>query len=239
MMPCLPLARQFDKTIPGNCYDPFKFIVGTVTVVLATDAMVLIMPTWIIYDLQMPLKKKLITIAFLSLGLLVIAIGILRLIWLTNKFSGKTSSYSVEQSYSALECCIAIIGASGPTVKYLLSRIIPALRSDSGSKKASSYGNGASHNGVSQRARSKFNTEAYDDLDTVAAKHEEFEMKGDWRWRTKNDSDAHSDEQRINADTDGIVKTVDWTVSSNNDTMSDRPAMKSDSRVAVQPTDVV
>jgi hypothetical protein len=237
MMPCLPLARQFDKTIPGTCYDPFNFVVGTVTVVLITDAMVLVMPTWIIYDLQMAIKRKLITIAFLSLGFIVIAIGILRLIWLTNKFKGKTNSYSVEQSYSALECCIAIIGASGPTVKYLLSRVIPSLRSES--KKSTSYGNSASNNGVSRAVRSKYNTEAYDDLDTVVAKQEGFEMKKDWRWQNKgNSSDEHSDELRIN-DTDGIVKTMDWTVSSDNGDTIRGPAMKSDSRVAVEPANVV
>lgn len=44
---------------------------STVTVVFVTDAMVLIMPTWIIYDLQMAIKRKFITIAFLSLGFIV------------------------------------------------------------------------------------------------------------------------------------------------------------------------
>jgi hypothetical protein len=237
MMPCLPLARQFDRTIPGNCYDPFSFVVGTVTVVLVTDFMVLIMPTWIIYDLQMALKRKLITITFLSLGFIVIAIGILRLIWLTNKFKGKTNSYSVEQSYSALECCIAIIGASGPTVKYLLSFIIPALRPEAA--KSTTGGNSTSNNGGSRTVRSKYNTEEYNDLDTVAANHEEFQMKGDWRWKSKPvTSDAHSDELNIN-DADGIVKTVDWTVSSHHGDNMRGSATNSNSRVAVEPANVV
>ena len=243
LMPCLPLARQFDKTIPGTCYDAYNFVVGTICVVLATDAMVLIMPTWIIYDLQMSIRRKLVTIAFLSLGLVVIAIGILRLNWLANKFKGISTSYSVEQSYSAIECNVAIIGACGPTVKYLLGRFIPALRPESEKKKISNYGHSSNNNnGVSRRTRSKYNTEAYDDLDTVAARLEEIEMKGDWRWMAKNDSDAHSDEQRITTDmNDGIVKTVNWTVSLRDEPMIERPAAKanSDTRVAVQPTNVV
>ena len=182
----------------------------------------------------MAIRKKLITIAFLSLGFIVIAVGILRLVWLTNKFKGKTHSYSVEQSYSALECNIAIIGASGPTVKYLLSSFIPSLRSDS-HKNHASYGNSGS-NGIASRTRSKFNSKAYNDLETVTAQHEEFEMKQDWRWRHKNDSDGNSDEQRI-TENEGIVKTVDWTVS--NTDMAYSPPTTLETRHATQPKAVV
>jgi hypothetical protein len=225
------------------------FVIGTVAVVLITDFMVLIMPTWIIYDIQMALRRKIVSIAFLSLGFIVIAIGILRLVWLTNKFKGIGTSHSVEQSYSALECNIAIIGASGPTVKYLFSFIFPCLKGES-RKQSSKYDHSSNTNGIShtRRTRSKYNTEAYDDLDTVSAQQESYEMKGDWSWRTKNDSDAHSDEQRMTMDpgafNDGIVKTVDWTVTSREEAMSmrNKPVVKdggSESGRAASPTTVV
>ncbi|KAF2464174.1 uncharacterized protein BDR25DRAFT_243108 [Lindgomyces ingoldianus] len=244
LVPCLPVSRQFDKTIKGKCYDAYNFVVGTICVVLITDAMVLVMPSWIIYDLQMPLRRKLITISFLSLGFVVIAIGILRLHWLSQKFKGHSKSYSIEQSYSAMECNIAIIGACGPTVKYILGGLIPSLRPENHSKKASNYGHSSSNQGISRRQRSKYDTNTYDDLDMATVRQDEIEMKGDWRWRSKNDSDANSDEQRMTTDmNDGIMKTVDWTVSSREDSMAGRlPVAKdahSDVRVAVQPANVV
>ena len=221
---------------------------------LVTDFMVLAMPTWIIYDIQMALKKKIISIAFLSLGFIVIAVGILRLVWLTNKFKGKGTSYSVEQSYSAMECNIAIIGASGPTVKYIFSFIIPCLRPQSSSSKQSKYDqSGSNTNGIThtRRTRTKYNTEAYDDLsDEMEVHQEEYEMKNDWQWKSKKDSDAQSDEQRITHSTDGglnILKTVDWTVSSREESMHgmQRPerslnaSTPENGRDAVQPTNVV
>lgn len=227
LVPCLPLKKAWDPTVPGGCYEPLTYVLGNVSVVLITDALVLLIPTWMIYDLQMPLRKKIITIAFLSLGFIVLAIGILRLVWLSNAFKGKINNHSVESAYSAIESSVAIIGASGPTVKYILSRFIPFLRpAFVSSKKASAYANDSSLQ-ASRRARSRYNTDAYDDLDSDSVKREEYEMKNDWRWATKNDSDANSDEQRItNNLNDGIVKTVDWTVSSREDSMAGRAAVK-------------
>jgi hypothetical protein len=76
----------------------------------------------------MPLKRKIVTVSFLSLGFIVIAIGVVSFIWLINSFKGKTKSYSVEASYSAIESSVAIIGTSGPTIKYILSRFVPWFR---------------------------------------------------------------------------------------------------------------
>ncbi|KAF2258260.1 hypothetical protein CC78DRAFT_587367 [Lojkania enalia] len=247
-IPCIPVKARWDFSVPGKCYDAYDFVIANVSIVIITDALVLTIPTWMIYDLQMSLRKKLITIAFLSLGFIVIAIGILRLVWLTNAFKGKINNHSVESSYSAIECSVAIIGASGPTVKYIFSRFIPALRPQNESKKASSYGkngygygygNASGHN-ASRRTRP--NTNAYGDLDSVSVEREEYEMKGDWQW--KKDSDTHSDEQRITyPDTgDGITKTVDWTVSSSADSTVGKPPARdpsSENRPAVRPTNVV
>lgn len=166
----------------------------------------------------MPLKRKIVTITFLSLGFIVIAIGIARLIWLLNAFKGNVNSYSVESAYSAIESSVAIIGTSGPTVKYMLSRFIPWLRpsferSTTTKNSNTAYGNNSSSN--ARPRRSQYNTDAeYDDLDSISAKHEDIEMKNDWPLQPRRDDDARSDEQRINEDPRGIVKSVEWTVHS-------------------------
>lgn len=245
IFPCIPYAKHFDNTIPGRCIDSFKFVIGSVSVVLITDALVLAMPTWIIYDLQMSLKRKLLSISFLSMGIIVIIVGILRLIWLSNVFKGIFKSHSVEQAYSAIECNVAIIGASGPTVKYIFSFILPCLKVQPvhSSAKASGYGYGNNSTpGGTRRGRSTFNTKNYDDLDSNSLQREEIEMKGaaDWRW--KNDSDAHSDEQRMTDMNEGIVKTVDWTISTREESTHGRSIgmhSNAEGRSAVQPANVV
>jgi hypothetical protein len=56
----------------------------------------------------MSLKRKVITIGFLSFGVVVIAIGIARLLWLIEAFSGTANTYSVGAAYSAIESSVAV-----------------------------------------------------------------------------------------------------------------------------------
>lgn len=199
----------------------------------------------------MPLKRKIITIAFLSLGFVVIGIGIARLLWLLDAFKGKTDSYSVTSAYSAIESSVAIIGTSGPTVKFILSRCIPWLQpsfersttaKNSGNAYSGAYGNNSNTNGT-RRTRNG-GVSGYDDLDSISAEHQDVEMKGDWRRR----SDAHSDEQRITSGEDqrGIVKSVDWTVHPPEDSHLREARTRPDAgdrtlggRPAARPTDIL
>jgi len=195
-----------------------------------------------IWDLQMPLKRKLVTIAFLSLGFIVIGIGIARLLWLLHAFRGKTNSYSVTSAYSAAESSVAIVGASGPTVKYILSRCIPWLRSSferstTNRKPGNAYGGYGNHSHTSGMRRTRTGGgSGYDDLDRISAEHQDIEMKDDWR----TSSGAHSDEQRITSDNgqQGIVKSVEWTVLSRED-LSVGTAVSRDGRPATRPMDIV
>ena len=41
-VPCLPVARAWDKSIPGGCYDPVLYVTGNVSVVIITDFLVLL-----------------------------------------------------------------------------------------------------------------------------------------------------------------------------------------------------
>ncbi|KAF1838125.1 hypothetical protein BDW02DRAFT_489849 [Decorospora gaudefroyi] len=217
-VPCLPIAKAWHPELPGGCYSPTLYVTGNVSVVILTDFLVLLIPTWMIWDLQMPVARKLVTISFLSLGFIVIAIGIARLFWLLGAFNGTIKNYSVESAYGAIESSVAIIGTSGPTIKYLLSRCIPWLRPSFERSTAnkpshpSGYGN-YSNVATKRRARSQYGTQSgYDDLDSESVRNEIFEMKSGWHGKRGRDDDERSDEQRITGDALGISKTVEWTV---------------------------
>lgn len=211
LVPCRPLSRKWDKSVPGTCYDDATFVIANVTIAMVTDIIVLAIPTWMIYDLQMPLKKKLITIAFLSMGIIVMVISVFRLIWLVNILKGIMNNHSVETCYSAVESNVAILGASGPTLKYIFGFIIPGLKGSMQKKSSSNnYPSGYGTNNSASRRTKK----TYGDLDSDSIEeHVEVEMKSDYQWRQK-DSDARSDEQRMtgNNDRHEIMKTVDWNV---------------------------
>tara|TARA_R110002033_G_C3730199_1_gene223909 strand:- start:105 stop:260 length:156 start_codon:yes stop_codon:yes gene_type:complete len=44
------------------------FVTGTASVAVLTDVLVLLLPTWIVYDLQIPKKQKIMLIGILSFG---------------------------------------------------------------------------------------------------------------------------------------------------------------------------
>jgi hypothetical protein len=164
----------------------------------------------------MPLKRKPVTISFLSLGFIVIAIGIARLFWLRDAFKGKTESYSVTSAYSAIESSIAIIGTSGPTVKYILSSCLPWLRPSSEQSSLNEQSNGTygygNHSNTGGSTRRTDITSGYDDLDGESVELRTFEMKSEW-----GNGDAQSDKEMIVASETGqwgIMKSVEWTVNS-------------------------
>lgn len=173
----------------------------------------------------MPLSRKIVTICFLSLGFIVIAIGIARLLWLIKAIDGNTKSYSVESAYSAIESSIAIIGTSGPTVKYLLSLLIPSLRPSferSSANKSSQRAYGNHSDVATKRSRSQYGAQSgYDDLDSMSAHHQEFEMKTGWQKKDWDD-DSRSDEQQMTNEGHGISKTVEWTVHTSENSRTDK-----------------
>jgi hypothetical protein len=42
IVPCLPIARSWDPTIPGGCYSSYNYVLGNVSIVVITDFMVLL-----------------------------------------------------------------------------------------------------------------------------------------------------------------------------------------------------
>ncbi|KAF2645834.1 hypothetical protein P280DRAFT_389467 [Massarina eburnea CBS 473.64] len=125
---CSPVAKFWDRSIPGTCLDGAKYTYGTIGVVLVTDVAVLAMPTWILHNLQMPLVRKAMYILFMSFGIAVTAIGAFRLyvfVQLYTKENNPDTGYGIRQALSNVEISLAAIGACGGTVKWLLGRCIP------------------------------------------------------------------------------------------------------------------
>lgn len=188
----------------------------------------------------MPLKRKIITISFLSLGAIVIGVGIARLIWLLDAFKGKVNSYSVESAFSAIESSVAIIGTSGPTVKYLLGGCIPWLRPSldrpiTDNQSSDGYGNNSGSAGTRRNRSQNNGTDIYGDWDSASVRQDDIEMKNEWRF----DSDTHSDEHHINSDRPGIVKSAEWTMNSGGNIHAMSTDAKSIGRPEAQPAHMV
>ncbi|PVH95474.1 hypothetical protein DM02DRAFT_632819 [Periconia macrospinosa] len=159
---CSPVSKFWDRKKPGSCLDAQGYTYGTISIVLATDVAVLIMPTWILYNLQMPFRRKAMYIAFMSFGIAFTGIGAFRLYVFVQLFTAKAhnpdSSYGMRQGLSNMEVSIAAIGACGGTVKWMLGCCIPFFN-DSDTPRLSKY-NGASRSSGSNELGSVGGTAA-------------------------------------------------------------------------------
>lgn len=136
LLNCRPIPKFWDRTVPGACMNTAQYIYGTISVTMITDALVSIVPVFILFSLQMPRRTKALVISFLSLGLVVTALASYRLSVFVQVFSmdnplQNESPYNVRTPLSNIEASLAAIAACGPTLKYLMGFIIPALRNDS------------------------------------------------------------------------------------------------------------
>jgi hypothetical protein len=69
---CLPIQANWDAANypDAKCMNFADFVTGTASVSILTDAMVLILPTWIVYNLQIQKRQKIVLIGILSFGLM-------------------------------------------------------------------------------------------------------------------------------------------------------------------------
>jgi hypothetical protein len=71
MFHCYPIASNWDPMSYPNakCINFANFVTGTACVAIFTDVLVLMLPTWIVYNLKIARGQKLMLIGILSLGL--------------------------------------------------------------------------------------------------------------------------------------------------------------------------
>lgn len=225
---CVPIARFWDRRVKGYCRNSQQFIVASNTTTIITDLLVTIMPAWILWNLQMPRKNKIIIWCFMSLGLVVTAITAYRLAYFIELFRIKDpvrneNTYNIRTPLSNLEINFSAIAACGPTVKWLLGQCIPFF--DSARKPASSYhfSRNKSLGYKKERSRKSSKSGMNDtDIDLEFTVFEEPErnasaakMADQNGWNGMN-FDSEADGQSDNNGTkvfDGITKTVEWKVS--------------------------
>ncbi|CAI6341899.1 unnamed protein product [Periconia digitata] len=149
---CTPVRKFWNRSMPGRCLDAQAYTYGTISVVLATDVAVLIMPTWILYNIQMPRIRKMLYISFMSFGIAFTGIGAFRLYVFIQLYTAKAmnpdNTYAMRQGLSNVEVSIAAIGACGGTVKWMLGRCIPFFDDEDSPRLSKFRGSEGSNEGV-------------------------------------------------------------------------------------------
>lgn len=125
---CTPIMKTFHPEIAGTCISTPHFFIATAALTILTDLLVLVIPTWLLWDIRLKPKKKIATIFLLSLGCLVTSISVYRMWYLITVYFGGPNPdpmYTLAGTSSGIEVNLAIITACGPSMKPLITRFLP------------------------------------------------------------------------------------------------------------------
>jgi len=117
-----------------RAWNTTQYIYGTISVTITTNALVSIVLVFILFGLQMLRRTKPLVVSFQSLGLIDTALASYRLSVFVQIFHMENpplneSPYKLRTPLSIIKAGLASIAACGPTLKHLLSLIVPMLRS--------------------------------------------------------------------------------------------------------------
>ncbi|KEY73893.1 hypothetical protein S7711_06101 [Stachybotrys chartarum IBT 7711] len=155
IMTCWPIERYWDNSVPGRCLDNRTLRYAFAAINIVNDIALLIAPMPWLKSLQMPRRTKIFVIGLFTIGGVSVpfnqrpVVGIDIALW------------------SGLECNIAIICASIPSLNPLLSRIFPSIiASLSGSSRHLDRGVNAqrsvhNYNNITEGAHAKSPIEVY------------------------------------------------------------------------------
>ncbi|KAJ6155393.1 hypothetical protein N7470_005959 [Penicillium chermesinum] len=128
---CIPVAKFWDPSIDGFCLSKPGLWFSNASMHIATDLFILIIPIPALISIEIPRRHKAALIGVFALGGFVCVTSIIRLVSLKRIADSTDPTYDNvgAASWSAIECNTGIICACLPTLKPLVSRIMPGLLS--------------------------------------------------------------------------------------------------------------
>lgn len=102
---CVPTRKLWNPTIPGGCIDLPKFYYELQIPNIVTDAVILVMPMKIVWDLPISRVQKMLLSGIFVLGLLTLAFDIVRLVALI-RLSTAGSDITYTDAPSSVWTCI-------------------------------------------------------------------------------------------------------------------------------------
>ncbi|KAJ5573841.1 Integral membrane protein [Penicillium hispanicum] len=136
---CVPVAKFWNDSIPGFCLSKPGLWFSNASMHITTDLVILTIPIPALLAIDIPRKQRFALMVLFALGGFIVRLVALKTI---SDSTDPTSDDNVgAASWSAIECNTGIICACLPTLKPLISRLMPGLLSTF-SKNRGTYGSG-------------------------------------------------------------------------------------------------
>ncbi|OIW26350.1 hypothetical protein CONLIGDRAFT_580647 [Coniochaeta ligniaria NRRL 30616] len=138
---CIPVQKTWNPTLPGKCWLDFSKVGLTVgSWFVVADFCFAILPWFVIWDLNMKRKEKILVACGLSLGVFAGICGIVRTVALNGLNAQEYIFDTVPMLiWSATESTVTIMCSSIPVLRPLYVRVRYGSKGDSSSGQNSSY----------------------------------------------------------------------------------------------------
>ena len=213
---CTPIAKAYEKSLPGYCIDSGTFFFTNAGFNIATDIAIMVLPLPVIRSLHLPNRQKVILSLVFAVGLLATATSIYRLFTLHLSAQQEDPTWVIGPGvlWSAAEMNVAIICACLPVLKGPLQSLFPRLFASStrsytyGSSQR--YGNGMrSADSRSKRFSRHPDIVAMDTIDKRLGAHA-------FKIDSKDDSKSEDEVTILSGSGDGqsngIMKSMDFKI---------------------------
>ncbi|OJD19757.1 hypothetical protein AJ78_00256 [Emergomyces pasteurianus Ep9510] len=130
---CIPVQKFWDDTVEGSCMSRDGLWLSTAIVHIVTDIILLMMPMPILVRLNLPRRQRIALVLVFALGGFVCVTSGLRLKSLRQvaRADDIVRDNAAAATWSAIECNVAIVCCSLPTLRPLVARIFPHIFSSS------------------------------------------------------------------------------------------------------------
>ncbi|RDL41430.1 uncharacterized protein BP5553_01409 [Venustampulla echinocandica] len=135
ILQCQPIARSWNKAIPGKCLPVTSLWLSTNVLAIITDLAIILLPVYQLRRLQLPLFQKIGLFVLFGLGFFVVACTLVRIIALAPAMTAKDTLYSqaTSSSWLFIEIDVGIICACLPVLKAAVTMVFPSMRSQNAS----------------------------------------------------------------------------------------------------------
>ncbi|KAH8698007.1 hypothetical protein BGW36DRAFT_281749, partial [Talaromyces proteolyticus] len=93
---CIPRAKLWDPELPGHCISSTSSIIASSVINIVSDVTILILPVFAVWQLQLPVKSKLIVSAAFGSGIFASASSIIRLVYSIQLTHTQDFSWGIE-----------------------------------------------------------------------------------------------------------------------------------------------
>ncbi|KAL0932629.1 uncharacterized protein CTRU02_211592 [Colletotrichum truncatum] len=135
---CSPIARAWDKSIPGTCISLTMNWYANAGFSIATDLLIIALPQHVLWKSKLPSNQKKALMAVFALGLVVTVTSILRMTTLDFSTTSPDTTYDIASTlWTVIEDNLAIVCACLPMCRLPLTYLFPNFFA---SKKGSTIG---------------------------------------------------------------------------------------------------